>query len=409
MRYGIGYKGSKNGIADKIISLLPDAENFYDLFAGGCAVTHAALLSGKYELFYANDIDVAPQLFRDAINGKYRNETRWISHEDFVRLKDSDPYVRYCWSFGNSGRGYLYSKEVEPWKKALHYARLFNDFSLLNEIGIDTKDASMIWIKAHSKECKEKYIKWYCKTVLKSDYDTEKLRLCLTKKIKENTENLRNYLLEGLKKANKRPCDVDKFLGTNGMAGHYFGRSQWEFPTREVYEKLQGFLYLPQSYNDIYGLQELCESLERLERLESLESLQRLERLQSLESLERLQRLSISQQSYDKVQIKPNSVIYCDIPYRNTSGYEINGKNSFNHEAFYSWCEEQKELVVVSEYSMPESRFECIAIFKKRQTLNGQGSGKLVDEKLFIPKKQLHLWLPLKVDIEAKDKQLLLF
>ena len=141
MRYGTPYKGSKNFIAQWIIDTLPKAENFYDLFAGGCAVTHAALLSGKYEHFHANDIDIAPQLFRDAINGKYKNEKRWISREDFARLKDTDAYVRYCWSFGNNGIHYLYSKEVEPWKKALHYARLFNDFSLLNEIGIDTKDA----------------------------------------------------------------------------------------------------------------------------------------------------------------------------------------------------------------------------------------------------------------------------
>ena len=168
MRYGVSYKGSKNGIAKWVVDALPKAKHFYDLFAGGCAVTHAALLSGKYELFYANDIDVAPQLFLDAINGKYRNETRWISREDFVRLKDTDPYVRYCWSFGNTGRSYLYSKEIEPWKKALHYARVFKDFSLLHEIGIDTDDASRIWIKAHLKECKEKYIKWYCKTVLKN-------------------------------------------------------------------------------------------------------------------------------------------------------------------------------------------------------------------------------------------------
>ena len=67
----------------------------------------------------------------------------------------------------------------------------------------------------------------------------------LYKNIKKNTEYLQNYLLDGLKQSGKRPCDVDRYLGTNGMAGHYFGKSQWEFPTKEVYEKLQNFLYLP--------------------------------------------------------------------------------------------------------------------------------------------------------------------
>ena len=41
--YGISYQGSKNKIAEDLTALLPAAENFYDLFAGGCAMTHCAL------------------------------------------------------------------------------------------------------------------------------------------------------------------------------------------------------------------------------------------------------------------------------------------------------------------------------------------------------------------------------
>ena len=77
MNYGVPYKGSKNLIANKLISVLPPAVNFYDLFAGGCAITHAAELSGKWKNLYANDIDGAGiRLFRDAIAGKYKDEKR---------------------------------------------------------------------------------------------------------------------------------------------------------------------------------------------------------------------------------------------------------------------------------------------------------------------------------------------
>ena len=41
-----------------------------------------------------------------------------------------------CFSFGNDGRSYCYSKEIEPLKKALHYAICFNDFSLLEELNV---------------------------------------------------------------------------------------------------------------------------------------------------------------------------------------------------------------------------------------------------------------------------------
>ena len=86
--YGLPYQGSKNKIAEFIISKLPRAEHFYDLFAGGCAVTHCALLSGKYNYVHANDIQIKyPQLFYDAAHGKYRNENRVITRDEFLCSK----------------------------------------------------------------------------------------------------------------------------------------------------------------------------------------------------------------------------------------------------------------------------------------------------------------------------------
>ena len=55
MTYGLPYMGSKNKIARDIVEQLPSAEYFVDLFCGGCAVTHAAILSGKYKKFIIND------------------------------------------------------------------------------------------------------------------------------------------------------------------------------------------------------------------------------------------------------------------------------------------------------------------------------------------------------------------
>lgn len=33
--------------------------------------------------------------------------------------------------------------------------------------------------------------------------------------------------------------EIDKCLGTNGMAGHYFGRSQWALPTQDAWDKMR--------------------------------------------------------------------------------------------------------------------------------------------------------------------------
>ncbi len=63
--------GSKNSIAKEIVDFLPPADNFYDLFTGGGAITQAAIETEKYKNFYINDIDPMPtQLFVDAINEK---------------------------------------------------------------------------------------------------------------------------------------------------------------------------------------------------------------------------------------------------------------------------------------------------------------------------------------------------
>ena len=135
--WGVPYKGSKSQIVDRLIEAIPykGIDNFYDLFAGGCAVTHKMLLEGRYKHCYANDIDGrALRLFRDGMDGKYAMETRWVSREDFHKLKDTDPYISCCWSFGNNQRDYLYSKAIEPYKKACHYAIIYGDFGLLSDL-----------------------------------------------------------------------------------------------------------------------------------------------------------------------------------------------------------------------------------------------------------------------------------
>lgn len=130
------YMGSKSKIAKWIVDMLPAAHTWVEPFAGGCAVTHAAILSGKYKKFIINDITDSAKVFVDAINGKFKNENRWISRSDFLELKDEDAYVRLCFSFGNDQKTYCYSREIEPYKRAFHYAVMFNDFKPFEDLGI---------------------------------------------------------------------------------------------------------------------------------------------------------------------------------------------------------------------------------------------------------------------------------
>ena len=64
------------------------------------------------------------------------------------------------------------------------------------------------------------------------------------------------------------------------------------------------------------------------------------------------------------------------------------GKPSFDYEAFYAWCERQTNPIFISEYSMPEDRFECIMEIETTSTLCATNNNKKTVEKLFIPRCQ---------------------
>ena len=332
MRYGLPYQGSKSKLAERIVALLPEAEHLYDLFAGGCAVTHCAMTVsngpfGKWRHIHANDIADMPQLFRAAISGKYRDERRWISREDFHRLKASDPYVRSVWSFGNKGMDYLYSRELEPYKKALH---------------------EMLFA------------------------ETVQQRRVLYRKVVQ-------LLHDQLGKAS--PASLQSLESLQRLQRL---QSLERLQSLQSLERLQSL----QSLQRLQRLQSL-QSLGSLQSLESLQSLQRLQRLQSLQSLgslQSLESLETTQLDYREVEIKPDSVIYADPPYRGTEKY---GKAGFDHEAFYDWCEQQTAPLFISEYQMPEDRFTCIAEWSRVSSLCATNNSLRVTERIYRPNTQL--------------------
>lgn len=96
--------------------------------------------------------------------------------------------------------------------------------------------------------------------------------------------------------------------------------------------------------------------------------------------------------NYDEFYIEDNSLIYCDIPYKNTySEIEGYGKLSFDHGAFWQWCRDMKakgHTVFVSEYSAPDD-FECVWQKEVKSSLSANGDvggSKKSIEKLFTLK-----------------------
>ena len=127
--FGAPYMGSKSRIALDILKRLPPGKRFVDLFGGGFAVSHAAALTNKWGSVLYNDINpLITDLIKRAIGGEFNYENfkpKWISRDEFNLNKDKDGYIKYIWSFGNKGEGYLYGEDVAPLKKLAHNLIVF--------------------------------------------------------------------------------------------------------------------------------------------------------------------------------------------------------------------------------------------------------------------------------------------
>ena len=74
--------------------------------------------------------------------------------------------------------------------------------------------------------------------------------------------------------------------------------------------------------------------------------------------------------SYDKLEIPNNSIIYCDIPYKDTKQYS--SSKNFNHNNFWNWAREKSQdghEVFISEYNAPDD-FKCIWQMEVTNSMN---------------------------------------
>ena len=334
MNYGLPYQGSKNRIARRLVDALPAAPVLYDVFCGGCAVTHAAMLSGKYQRFVINDRrGWLPDAFREAINGGYAHEDRWISREDFERLKDTDAYAAMCFSFGNDTRTYMYARPLERYKRALHYAIFWHDFAPWAALCPETAGALAAG-------------------------------------------------LAPIEDRKQRRIQAGKFIVGSLRAQITAGTLTPDILQKPIYRQIR-------RSKGAMTTVETLQSLERLERLERLQSLESLERQQSLQSLESLpDTLTAYSMDYREMRFDEPGIIYCDPPYKDTTGYREDYAEPFCHDEFYGWCEAQKLPVYISEYQMPEERFACIAEWDKVTTMAAKTTNH-VTERLWRPRTQL--------------------
>lgn len=87
--------------------------------------------------------------------------------------------------------------------------------------------------------------------------------------------------------------------------------------------------------------------------------------------------------SYDEIDYPNESIIYCDIPYKDTKQYSTS--KGFNYDKFWQWCRDmynKGHIIFISEYNAPED-FKCVWEKKITNAMNTTKTYKPV-EKLFV-------------------------
>ena len=376
MSFGLPYKGSKSSIAKDIVAILPGGKRLVDLFCGGCAITDYAMKkTDKFNRFLINDIDERnPKTYMKALNGGFRNEDRWISRQDFFKIKETDDYARLCFSFGNNGKTYMYGPQIEPYKRAIHHIVFWEDYAPMEEL---------------------------CPAVVKiiHDYcdgkDQKGRRLALGKAVAAHVKamgSVEYWQSNPMFRAVKVKWSEDR----RGISSSQWNRGS-PLQSLECLERLER-LESPENLQCLERLQSLqirksmqssLQSLECLERMQNLQSMQSLQSLESLERLERLERLQsqnvqivASADDYCNYVYQEGDVVYCDPPYENTDKYTVD----FDNEAFWQWCRTRDFPVYISEYRAPEDFIRVWSKDKRRLFSSSNLSANAV-EHLFLHKK----------------------
>ena len=389
--------GSKNKLAEEIVKFLPQKKVLVDLFGGGGAISVCASQSGKYEKIIYNELNsLISETFQKAINGDYENERRWVSREEFEKLKKTDGYVAICFSFSNNCNTYMYGPKIEPYKRAYHYAIVFDDFRPFNELFDDETTEKIKKSVEGITDLKDRRIKF--------------------------SHALGDYILS-LEKCgpieNKEKLDTVKY--TVDVHPTYIGHVNQHLQYKERFDLLKHTMCGKRHCNEnleqqerlntlkhtinMYGTpRNMCNNLEQQERISTLKHTLNENALEKCglgkdsithgigspfqnRVLEEAP-IDVFNKDYADVELPSpeDCVIYCDIPYKKTYSYVTGG---FDYERFYKWCQEKAfegYQIYVSSYELPEDLF-ILVWEKQRHCKATSGSGKHVVEKIYTVRK----------------------
>lgn len=313
-------------------------------------------------------------------------------------------------------RSYLYSQEIEPLKKAIHYAIFFSDYSLGKALGHDLSFIDPIKDVQRRYVAVKRYFSQYGhfqQQSLEGGYDASRT-LCSDSKTQlySGGQSTAPVMVHGRTETPRlQSAEAVCRLNTNLQSFGGGKRVSQIGSDRKKAQYLSEYHPLERSMGGVLNRQNKRPSeLQHTECINRVSAIKKKNMQATLGS--RAPRASqqhctgfsigsvstVCQPSggqnlpitssvldYAEVEIPKDSVIYCDIPYEGTNVY--NGAEHFDYERFYEWAERQTEPVFISSYQMPPDRFDCIQEWSHRSTLNDRVNNA-VTERIFVPRHQ---------------------
>lgn len=326
--FGLPYMGSKNATAENIVSMFPRSRRLLDLFGGGASVTHAALVSGRFDQVVYNDLD---PLMVDMLN-RLKDEPlaplRFVDHDEFKERCKVDPMVFFCWKFPSSGIGYWFSSGTEKLHELIFKLHEEREKGGLGEYrfqmamiapqswAVDALEAEGIYnFTTDEVKHAEGLILWYM----------DKIRDLLNKSLKEHGQTVA-YCVKL----------------TDTAASRWFQKSQQQVPSMDALKALEHGGAITVSAELLAAINEYEDAVKELQYMKDCRQAYKADwadviklnkpksiykRLEAVADCfkQNANRITITNKEYNAVEVLPGDVIYLDPPYQNKSEYKSGG------------------------------------------------------------------------------------
>ena len=333
---GLPYQGSKKKISKKIVEIIK--QNFgttkpiYDIFGGGGAITAECILNGLEVHYNDLDKDITNAFERVISQDREWIKTLIISREEFFEIEAKENKTTYDFlkllinSFGNSMKGFMYSKETSDLK-----------YNLAKEI-----------IKNHDVFSGYKQTETYKKITSGSEWDL------FNEKRDQSLEQLGQLgQLERLQKLNKIKATNKSYQEFSKVSGAIlYLDPPYEGTAQEGYKgKKQKRIVKPEVYKEMR------------------DKLLKLQLGTKIEHDSFIFSLGIDDNN-------KNRMYYKDV------------RPAFDSQEFYDWAFEMSKtnIVIISSYSISDERFETVYSFDKAHSTLQGGTRNDKCEKLFMVK-----------------------